>query len=74
MAAPEVMGRAEIAMRLGLDRRTDYYKVYRLTLRPGFPAPWKLKGGYVWATADVEAWIAEHRPDRGDGDGDGDGD
>jgi len=30
---------------------------------PDFPEPFdRLAGGAVWLVADVEAWIAEHRP------------
>ncbi len=34
-------------------------------MRPSFPKPYQeLRGMRVWLRADVEAWIAEHRPPR----------
>jgi predicted DNA-binding transcriptional regulator AlpA len=58
VAAPKVMGLAEIAQRLGISK--SYAR--ELSGRRGFPAGTKLKQGWVWTTADVEAWIAKHRP------------
>jgi prophage regulatory protein len=58
MAAPRVVGLAEIAQRLGVSK--SYAR--ELSLRRGFPAGTKLTQGWVWSTADVEAWIAKHRP------------
>jgi predicted DNA-binding transcriptional regulator AlpA len=56
MAAPRVVGLAEIAQRLGVSK--SYAR--ELSLRRGFPAGTKLTQGWVWATVDVEAWIAKH--------------
>lgn len=58
MAAPKVVGIAEIAARLGISK--SYAR--ELSLRAGFPAGTKLTQGWVWTTADVESWIAKHRP------------
>lgn len=53
------MGAAEIAARLNLSRQ----RVTQLTNRPDWPRPYdRLAVGRVWATADVEAWIAANRP------------
>lgn len=48
----------EIAVRLGVSKR--YAR--ELAARKGFPDPTRLHMGQVWTTADVEAWIAKHRP------------
>ena len=38
-------------------------RVYQITTRRDFPAPVaELAQGKVWRAADVERWIAEHRP------------
>lgn len=58
MAAPEVVGLAEIAQRLGISK--TYAR--ELAGRKGFPDPTRLTMGLVWSTRDVERWIAEHRP------------
>ena len=58
MVAPDVVGLAEIAQRLGLSKTY----VRELAGRKGFPDPTRLAMGLVWDRADVEAWIAEHRP------------
>jgi predicted DNA-binding transcriptional regulator AlpA len=58
MAAPRVVGLAEIAQRLGISK--SYAR--ELSQRRGFPPGTKLTQGWVWTTADVEAWIAKHRP------------
>lgn len=53
------MGAYEIQQRLRLSRQ----RTYVLINRRDFPAPrWQLAMGQVWDAADVEAWIAEHRP------------
>jgi predicted DNA-binding transcriptional regulator AlpA len=52
------MGLAEIAQRLGISR--SYAR--ELAGRKGFPESTRLVMGHVWATADVEAWIAKNRP------------
>lgn len=55
-----VMGAAEIADRLGVTRQ----RAYQLTARRDFPAPIaQLAMGQVWSTDDVEAWVAERRPE-----------
>lgn len=56
MAAPDVVGRQEIADRLGVGRS----RVNQIVRDPTFPEPAKLAMGHVWETADVEAWIREH--------------
>ena len=58
MAAPKVVGLAEIAQRLGISK--TYAR--ELSLRRGFPAGTRLRQGWVWTTSDVEVWIAKHRP------------
>jgi prophage regulatory protein len=56
-----LMGADEIKRRLGISRQ----RVQQLTNDPNFPEPCDvLAAGRVWLTADVEAWIAEHRPGR----------
>lgn len=52
------MGLAEIAQRLGISK--TYAR--ELSQQRGFPVGTKLNQGWVWSTADVEAWIAKHRP------------
>ncbi|WP_243657809.1 AlpA family transcriptional regulator [Parafrankia sp. BMG5.11] len=56
-----LMGAAEIAQRLGVGRT----RVNQLLKEdPTFPKPHAtLAAGHIWQTDDVEAWIAEHRPD-----------
>lgn len=55
------MGAHEIRVRLGGISRQ---RVYQITSRAGFPVPVAdLQAGKVWAARDVEAWIAEHRPE-----------
>ena len=58
MAAPKVWGLAEIARRLGISK--TYAR--ELSKQQGFPAGTRLAMGWVWTTADIEAWIAKHRP------------
>jgi predicted DNA-binding transcriptional regulator AlpA len=58
VAAPKVVGLAEIAQRLGVSK--TYAR--ELSQRRGFPAGTKLTQGWVWTASDVEAWIAKHRP------------
>lgn len=54
-----LMGSAEIGRRLGGLSRT---RVYQLTQRRNFPAPYaELAMGNVWLADDVEDWIAAHR-------------
>jgi predicted DNA-binding transcriptional regulator AlpA len=52
------MGISEIAERLEISR--SY--AAELAGRRNFPEPTRLKMGLVWATEDVEAWIATNRP------------
>jgi prophage regulatory protein len=54
-----LLGAAEIGARLRLSKtRTTV-----IINRKGFPEPQAtLAMGKVWLGADVEAWIAEHRP------------
>lgn len=58
MAAPKVMGIAEIAQRLGISK--TYAR--ELALSRSFPEHTRLAMGLVWSTADVERWISQHRP------------
>jgi prophage regulatory protein len=61
-----LMGAAEIGARLGVgETRAKYYIAL-----PTWPATYdELAMGRVWWAADVEAWIAKHRPDlNADGD------
>jgi predicted DNA-binding transcriptional regulator AlpA len=56
-----LMGSAEIAVRLGGVSRA---RIYQITQRRSFPEPVAaLAMGNVWLAEDVEAWIAEHRPE-----------
>ncbi len=59
------MGSAEIGRALGGVGRA---RVYQITQRRNFPEPVaQLDMGFIWLAEDVEAWIAEHRPDLADG-------
>lgn len=58
VAAPKVMGLFEIAERLGVSK--SYAR--EIAGRRNFPPATRLHQGFVWSTADVEAWIAKHRP------------
>lgn len=54
------MGAEEIRARLGVSRQ----RAYIIVGRRDFPAPWaELSRGKVWRSTDVEAWIAQHRPE-----------
>ena len=59
MAAPDVLGIHEIGIRLGVGRS----RASQLVNEPDFPEPARLIMGRVWDRADVERWIAEHRPE-----------
>jgi prophage regulatory protein len=49
----------DIARRLGVSRN----RAQQLMARPTFPDAFdELPVGRIWLAADVEAWIAEHRP------------
>ncbi len=55
-----LVGAHEIRLMLGDVSRQ---RAYQITTKPGFPKPVAdLQQGKVWATADVTAWIAQHRP------------
>lgn len=58
VGAPNVVGLAEIAQRLGVGK--SYAR--ELALRKGFPDATRLSMGLVWDAAEVEAWIRVHRP------------
>lgn len=59
MGQRELMGVAEIAVRLGVSRS----RAAQVVKEKGFPDPAaRLLMGKIWAAADVEAWIAKHRP------------
>lgn len=54
------MGQQEIRERLGYSRQ----HTANLIGAKGFPDPaYELAMGRIWLTDDVEAWIAEHRPE-----------
>lgn len=54
------MGAMEIQARLGISRQWTYVLIGRRS----FPEPVAELGmGKVWLAEDVEAWIAEHRPE-----------
>jgi prophage regulatory protein len=53
------VGSREIQQRLGVSRQ----RVQQLIARPDWPAPYEvLAMGKIWLRADVEIWIARHRP------------
>lgn len=57
MSAPNVMGVAEIAQRLGVTPA----RARTITRRRSFPEPYEqIRLGRIWLTADVEQWIREH--------------
>lgn len=58
VAVPDVMGVSEIAVRLGLSKKT----VEGIVRAKGFPEGRRLTMGWVWSAKDVEAWIAKYRP------------
>lgn len=53
-----VMGLVEIAARLGVSKS----RARQLVAEASAPRPWSLSAGRVWATGEVEAWIAVRRP------------
>jgi len=66
-AVPRLMGAHEIRVRLGGISRQ---RTYQITGRRDFPKPVAvLEAGKVWDAADVEAWIADHRPHQADPNG-----
>lgn len=59
MSPLDVLGPAEVADLLGVDRN----RAYRITKRADFPSPCSVVSGRrVWYGPDVRAWIREHRP------------
>lgn len=55
-----LVGSAEIADMLGGVSRQ---RVTQIVSKPGFPKPVvTLAMGQVWKRADIDAWIAKHRP------------
>nr|WP_306421561.1 DNA-binding protein [Actinoplanes campanulatus] len=60
MKSGALLGAHEIRIRLGNVSRQ---RAYQLTSRDGFPKPVAdLAQGQVWLAADVDAWLAVHRP------------
>jgi hypothetical protein len=60
MGLPRLVGLAEVAELLGVNKRASRY-----TRRPDFPEPLaRLSAGPIWDAVDVEAWGAEHGPFR----------
>ncbi len=54
-----LVGAHEIRRMLGSVSRQ---RAYQITAKPNFPKPVAdLQQGKVWATADVEVWMSEHR-------------
>lgn len=58
VGAPNVVGLAEIAQRLGIGK--SYAR--ELALRKGFPDATRLSMGLVWDADEVDAWIKANRP------------
>lgn len=59
MSPDELVDQAEIAVLLGVTRRT----VRRYMLRSDWPEPvGRLATGRIWAKTDIEAWGAQHLP------------
>jgi predicted DNA-binding transcriptional regulator AlpA len=59
MRTGRLMAMAEIGRRLGVSRT----RTKQLIARPDWPAPHdELDVGRIWLAADIEQWIAEHRP------------
>jgi prophage regulatory protein len=60
----DVMGVAEIALRLGVTKS----RASQIVARKGFPEPAaRLIGQDIWETKDVEAWISVNRPPKPEG-------
>ena len=56
-----LLSTGDIAARLGVTRQ---WAVKKAVNRDDFPAPAQQTGRTrLWRAADVETWIAEHRPD-----------
>lgn len=58
MGAPNVVGLAEIARRLGISKSS----ARQIALGKTFPDATRLSVGLVYDRDDVEAWIAKYRP------------
>jgi prophage regulatory protein len=59
MAKLDLVGTVEIRVRLGVSKA----RVHQLVREKGFPEPVAVVSGVrIWQRADVEAWIAAHRP------------
>lgn len=59
VATRDLMGTAEIALRLGVGKS----RANQIVRERNFPEPAaRLIMGPVWEVADVEAWIAAYRP------------
>ena len=57
---PRLLGQMEIRARLGYSRQHTALIINS----KGFPDPvLELGMGRIWLAADVEEWIAEHRPE-----------
>lgn len=59
MQGVPIMGLVEIAARMGVSKT----RVRQFAAEPGFPVGYRLSVGWVWMTADVEAWLRRRRPD-----------
>jgi hypothetical protein len=59
------MGAAEIMRRFGIGETRLKYYLALPTWPDTFDEP---AAGRMWLTADVEAWITEHRPDLNEAD------
>lgn len=59
MRPAPVIDMVGIGLRLGVSKT----RVRQYVAEPGFPEGYLLSVGWVWMTADVEAWIKRRRPD-----------
>lgn len=59
MRGAPVMGLVEIAARMRISKT----RARQYVAEPGFPAGYRLSVGWVWMTADIEAWLRHRRPD-----------
>lgn len=55
----DVVGIAEVAAMAGLTRQ----RIQQLASAGQMPVGKKLSSGWVWETADIEAWLAARRGD-----------
>jgi predicted DNA-binding transcriptional regulator AlpA len=58
LVPPNVVGLAELAQLLGVDKNT----VLRYAKRRDFPEPARLASGPVWSRREVDAWAAKVLP------------